>query len=353
MSSERISIFLTGATGYIGGAFLQRFLEHPKASTFDITALVRKAEKAKLLESKVPIKVVVGSLEELEKLTELVENSHVVVHTADAYGEAALKAINAGLKRRHEKLGDTPIFIHTSGAAVLADDARGEYASSTIVSDTDQAALDAIPPSAPHRTVDLLAISADTEGYARSYVVFPSLIYGIAHGPLFDAGISHNQTVATPLLSSTFLQRGHAGIVGKGANFWGVVHIDDVAEFYYLLFDVALHNPSKLGHGREGYYFIEAGEASTFELSKAIGDALVSLGRIQDAEPTVFTPEERQKYFGGDYVAFLLFANTRLRADRGRSDLGWQPKYTPEDLTKSIREDVELTLKKQEAVASG
>lgn len=76
-------------TGYIGGAFLQRLLEHPKASTFDITALVRKAEKAKLLESKVPIKVVVGSLEELEKLSELAENSHVVVHTVGSRGQGS------------------------------------------------------------------------------------------------------------------------------------------------------------------------------------------------------------------------------------------------------------------------
>ena len=33
-------------TGYIGGSVLSRLLEHPSASTFDITVLVRSEEKA-------------------------------------------------------------------------------------------------------------------------------------------------------------------------------------------------------------------------------------------------------------------------------------------------------------------
>ena len=33
-------------------------------------------------------------------------------HQADADDEPAMKAILAGMKKRHEKTGDTPILIH-------------------------------------------------------------------------------------------------------------------------------------------------------------------------------------------------------------------------------------------------
>lgn len=67
--------------GYIGGAVLQLILQHPKASTFAITALVRDPAKAQLLESKFGVKSVVGSLQGFDKLAELAENAHIVVHT--------------------------------------------------------------------------------------------------------------------------------------------------------------------------------------------------------------------------------------------------------------------------------
>ena len=41
-----LNIFITGATGYIGGAVLGHLLEHPERDTFRITALVRDAKKA-------------------------------------------------------------------------------------------------------------------------------------------------------------------------------------------------------------------------------------------------------------------------------------------------------------------
>lgn len=76
------SIHSLAHIGYIGGSVLQRILEHPKASTFDITALVRNADKAKLLEATLPqVKTVVGALQDLDKLTELSAQSHVVIHT--------------------------------------------------------------------------------------------------------------------------------------------------------------------------------------------------------------------------------------------------------------------------------
>ena len=107
------------------------------------------------------------------------------------------------------------------------DDARGEFTSSTITSDLDVAALDALPPSALHHSVDLLAVKADTEGYARVYLLVPGTIFGVGHGPLYEASISHSRSMQIPGLANIFVKRGRAGVVGEGANVWPAVHIDD------------------------------------------------------------------------------------------------------------------------------
>nr|VWO96435.1 Alpha-aminoadipate reductase [Ganoderma boninense] len=81
--SGKTPIFFIGATGFIGGAVLQAILAHPKANTFEITALVRAEAKAKALESTLGIKTVIGSLQDYALLTENAENAHVVFQIAD------------------------------------------------------------------------------------------------------------------------------------------------------------------------------------------------------------------------------------------------------------------------------
>lgn len=70
-----------------------------------------------------------------------------------------------------------------------------------------------------------------------------------------------------------------------------------VADLYIVLFDSIRKNPKGTGHGREGFYFGENGEHSLYEVGKALGQALVDLGRATEAEPTTFTKEEIGKYF--------------------------------------------------------
>ncbi|KAI0661778.1 NAD-P-binding protein [Cubamyces menziesii] len=348
MSANKTPIFLTGATGYIGGAVLERLLRHPSANTFDITVLVRNVEKAKILESKFPVKVVVGTHQDLDKLENLAENSHVVFHCADADDLPAAKAILSGLRKRHAKLGDLPILIHTSGTGVLTDDARGMHITETIYSDLNVEQIKSIPPTAFHRNVDLTIIEADQEGYVRSHIILPSTIYGIAKGPLFDAGVSNPHSIQIPLLIKASLARKQAGMVGEGKALWPDVHIDDVADLYIVLFDSIVSNPDKTGHGWEGFYFGENGEHSWYQISRAIGEALVELGISQDPEPTAFSREELIKYFGSEQMGNYAGSNSRCRADRGRS-IGWKPTRTSEDMIKSIKPEVEAYLKKQQA----
>ena len=58
---------------------LQVILGHPKANTFEITALVRAEAKAKALESTLGIKTVIGSLQDYALLTENAAKAHLVL----------------------------------------------------------------------------------------------------------------------------------------------------------------------------------------------------------------------------------------------------------------------------------
>lgn len=49
-------------------------------------------------------------------------------------------------------------------SGVLSDDAQGIYASDKIYSDLDIKMLESLPPSAPHREVDLAIVSASDQG---------------------------------------------------------------------------------------------------------------------------------------------------------------------------------------------
>ena len=64
--------------GFVGGSVLQAILAHPKANTFEITALVRSEAKAHALESTLGIKTVIGSLQDYALLTENAAKAHLV-----------------------------------------------------------------------------------------------------------------------------------------------------------------------------------------------------------------------------------------------------------------------------------
>ncbi|KAH9903079.1 NAD-P-binding protein [Cubamyces lactineus] len=302
--SPKTSIFITGATGYIGGTVLQRLFTHTNAANFDITTFVRNADKAKVLETQFGVKTVLGSFQDLDKLADLAANAQITINIASISScdnVEATQAILRGLKQRHHKTGELPHFIHTSGTAEFADNARGEFASETVYSDLDIPAIEAFPPSAPHRPVDLLVVAADAEGgYARTHIIMPSIVYGIATGPLVDAGIANPHTTMVPIFVRTALSRGSVGIMGKGLSVWPIVHVDDVADAYIRMLDAILRDPVGISHGREGYFFLEGGELAIREVLQPVANTLFALGCISTRELVPYAPGEAGKYLFND-----------------------------------------------------
>ncbi|RPD68433.1 NAD-P-binding protein [Lentinus tigrinus ALCF2SS1-7] len=351
---SKVPVLFLGATGYLGGAFLSHILTTEfLREKLEITVLVRSPEKAHRLESEYKVKACIGSLEDTDKVEQLAEQAHVVCSLANADHIDMTRAILRGLKKRHEKLQDRPVVMHTSGTGVLIDPRYilGNHITEDIYSDLDVEKLAAIPPQAIHRPIDLLFLDADKEGYIRLVLVLPSLVYGTPSGVLSQTGIANKHSSGIPGLIRAAIERKRAGLIGAGQAIWNHVHIDDLVDLYALIATKLLTEPDKVGLGREGYYFAENGEYLHYDLTMAISKALFGLGAVESEEPVRFLTEEdvqagalKERYLGASGT------NSRARAERGRL-LGWTPKKTIEDLWASIKPEAESIIQEMRGSA--
>ncbi|KAF8623651.1 hypothetical protein AX17_007350 [Amanita inopinata Kibby_2008] len=335
-------LLFTGATGYIGSSALSAFLEHPDHKNFDITVLVRNAEKGEKLKT-LGINVVIGSHLDGPLFEKLCSETDYLIAAADSdHPDAASNALR-GLKKRFEATGVPPVFIHTSGTGVLADNAMGAFKSDVIWHDDDPDQIETLEPTALHRDVELMVLDADKQGYAKVYIISPPTIWGQPTHKVAQLGSTHRHSHQIPLLIRTSLARGNGGIINDAKNVWDNVNTDELGLLYTGVFDASIRNPDA-GHGRDGIYFARADEYQWSDLSKAVAQALYDLGKGKSPEPTKFTQEELESYFG--FVQRFLGCNSRSSAKRALST-GWNPKKTTKDMLASIKAEVEAILASQ------
>lgn len=285
------TLFLTGATGYIGGSVALRLAE----AGHRVRGLVRSAEAAAFLDAR-GMEPVLGSLDDTALLTREARCSDGVVHTASADHAPSVHALIAGLA------GSSKPFVHTSGASVVGDDARGQVPSGPVFDEDTPFAVD--PRKQARRDIDLCVLAAATHG-VRSAVICPSLVYGVGHG------LKRN-SVQIPFLVANARAQGEVQIVGQGLNVWSNVHLDDLVALYLLVLDQAPPG---------AFYFAENGEASFGDLGAAIATRL-GLPGVVSLDPVVAA--ER---WGVPRACFSLGSNSRVRAVRARRELGWAPRH--------------------------
>ncbi|KAJ8074285.1 hypothetical protein PM082_012595 [Marasmius tenuissimus] len=299
-SQAKLVVLITGATGYVGCSVLYRLLNLPDAqSKYELRTVVRNAEKAEKLRE-FGVKTIIGSHSDVDLMARESKEADVILTAGDCDDLNVVEGITKGMKKHFEATGTRPILIHSSGAGVISDPALGEYTSDTIFDDTNLAQLESIPHDAPHRPVELKIINADEEGYAKTYIVAAGIIYGVARHPLVVPGISNPRSLFFRLLVPTAIKRGNGIAIGKGENTWLIVSIDEVADFYELLFKSVLDQSrlKEVPHGKEGYFFLGAEEIKTYRYYNDVSRILFDLGKAESAQPTQFTLEEAEKYFG-------------------------------------------------------
>ncbi|KAF1978605.1 NAD(P)-binding protein [Bimuria novae-zelandiae CBS 107.79] len=328
-----VKIFITGATGYIGGDTLyELYNKHPD---HEYTAMVRTPEKGEQVTSKFPkVRVVQGDNDSTDVLKEESSNADIVIHTADASDNVnAAKAIAAGLAAGHSK-SNPGYWLHTSGTGILTyfDTRDGKLGESSDKVFNDLEGVDELihlPSEAFHRNVDEIVLDCGISNadVVKTAIVCPPTIYGDGRGPSLTRGRQIYE------LAKLTLQRGTAPILGAGLARWNNIHITDLSRAFILLVEAAAsHNGSPDLWGAHGYYFTENGEHYWADLSRKIAESAASQGFISSAQMEVLDEKTAKHVAGFESLSWGL--NSRGEARRLRKLLGWKP------VERSIEEEI-------------
>lgn len=299
-----MEVFITGASGYIGGSVACAALRQGHK----VRGLTRSISSAKQLAA-CGIAPVIGGLDNSALLAAEASKADIVINAANADHREAAEALISGLR------GTGKTLIHTSGASIVGDDARGEFCSESIYSEDTPLLVHTRKKA--RRDIDLFVLGA-TELDIRTSVIVPSLVYGEGSG-------LKKHSIQVPFLARNALEVGAVQIVGKGLNTWSNVHIEDLVDLYIL---VAQKAPAG------SLYFAESAECSFCNLATALAKRL-NLPQIENLDAGVAT--ER---WGAARALFTFGSNCRVRASRARNELGWTPVH--QSLEKWILSETDL-----------
>jgi len=336
-----VKIFITGATGYIGGdALYTLYNAHPE---YEFTAIVRNSDNGALVAAAYPkIRLVYGTMDDASVLEEESAKADIVIHTADSSDNLpAAQAISKGLACHPPS--HPGFWLHTSGTAILIDPVTRDttFGEPPILPPYDDlegvSALTSLPDAALHRAIDkvVLATATDHASTVKTAILCPSTIYGRGRGP------GNHRSRQVPKLTAATIKRGKAPILGRGLSEWDHVHVADVSDVFVRLVEKAVADP--LGGeaeiwGPRGYFLVEAGSHVWGDVARGIGKAAREKGYISKEGEVTETIEQVQAkdLFGSEELTWAT--NSKGVAKRARKYLGWQPKG------KSLEEEIPNTV---------
>lgn len=284
-----MKIFITGATGYIGGSVAVKLL----AAGHQVIGLTRSQDKAQKLQE-IGIEPLIGTLTSNELLIEVARNCDGIINAADSDNPWVVTTILPAIA------GSGKLFIQTSGSSIVGDKAAGNKSELVFHEDTP---LQPLTEKALRVAIDKLVLAASQKG-VRSVVLCNSLIYGQGHG-------IHSDSIQIPGLIELAKKSGVARCIGKGENIWSHVHIDDVAQLYLLAMEKAPPG---------SFFYVENGETSMKVVVEAISRMLGIGGKTES-----MTISEAIAQWGAEAAHFAFGSNSRVRSNKARKILDWNP----------------------------
>jgi len=278
-------VFVTGATGYLGSAITARLAR----GGFEVRALTRGSDRTREVEA-LGARAVIGDLDEPERLVAEMKNCDIVVHVAsddtdaEAGDQAALEIIRTAAQD-----GRVRRLLYTSGVWVHGD-TRGAIADET----APLAAAERVRwrPAHEQAALDLAEVEV------AAIVLRPGMVYG-GLGGTFGGWLREareHRTITYP---------------GDGAQRWGLVHRDDMADAYALALE---HS-----RGGERYLLVDESRLTVREMAEALAGAAGARAISEDRRAVV----ER---LGTKGAALLM--DQQFTAARARRELGWVPRHT-------------------------
>jgi len=283
-----MKVFVTGATGYVGGSVATRLLQAGHA----VIGLARSDAAAASLKKR-GIEPLSGDLNGYTPVVAAAKRVDAVVNAANSDNPFVAHALLTALA------GSGKTLIQTSGSSVISTYDNGEPGERVFHEDSPFVPA---PEKAMRVAIDRSVLAAAQNG-VRSIVIRPALIYG--RGIEVDAASVH-----VPKLIDAARKAGVPRHVGRGLNVWSNVHIADVAELFLLALTDA---PAG------ALFYCANAEASMKSVAQSIGRMLGLGDQTQD-----WPIGEAVDGLGpGAHLSFG--SNSRVRADKARKVLGWQP----------------------------
>ena len=284
-------VFITGATGYIGGSVAKRLVDEG----FTVTGLCRSEEKASGLEA-LGITPVLGSLDDSKVLSQAASAADIIINAASSDHRAAVEAMIPAL------YGTKKVFIQNSGSSIVSSKGTGERSNDVFDEDT---VYDPVVEKKERVALDETVLDSSDNG-VHALVVCPCLIYGQGLG-------LEKESAQVPLLVRHAINSGESVRIGKGENIWSSVHIEDLVDLYIML----VKNPPEPGT----FLFAENGEVEFKDIAEEIRKSLELSQPVK-----VWTPEEATQIWGAGMALFAIASNSRIRSKRAKA-FGWSPKY--------------------------
>lgn len=284
MSKHRV--FVTGATGYLGGAIAARLVR----AGHEVSGLTRDLASVAPLEA-AGVRPVVGDLADAESWLGVLQNCDSAVHAAFDASTGASEADHHALEAFRVAALDGRLrrVLYTSGTWVNGP--------------TDGQVLDETAAVRPLEISQWRAaheeIALDLAAHeVAALVLRPGMVYGEGRG-ILGAWFAEAQRTKTVTYA------------GDGSQHWPMVHRDDVAEAYAL----ALED----GTGGQRYLLCDESRYTVRQLAEAAAAAAGATARALPAEEVVRT----QGVFGKALLNDAMFTSARARRE-----LGWVPRHT-------------------------
>ncbi len=266
-----MNIFITGASGYIGGAVAAAL----RNANHDVAALVRPEADTKHLRD-LGVTLIGGELESLPSLRDQLAGYDAFIHTAQARPNTVV-ADRAAIDTFAALPGH---FLFTSGVWVVGNDLSADE--STAVDHP----LPIVGWRVPHEELVLAAGGA---------VLRPGCVYGGRQSLCADWFAAAEQKRATTL-------------VGDGRNHWAMVDLHELADLYVRSIE---QKATGVLHG------IDDTHATLEECVHAVGpDVAIELVPLEIARATM-----------GPF-ADALAVDQRILSNQTRERTGWNPQRT-------------------------
>ncbi|KAF4949163.1 hypothetical protein FGADI_9079 [Fusarium gaditjirri] len=309
------SVFLTGASGYVGGQLLRELTQaHPE---YTIATLVRDANAAETITKAYPeVRTVVGDLDDSALVEQEASQASVVLSYLVQISGASLLPV---------KDLSSPSFKPGEPSSEVWDDLDGVSSIQDLIRSHDSRVVDNY----------ILKIAKETPSI-KTALVLPPIIYGKGQGPV------KQRSVQIPALSKVAIERGHAVRAGRGLAAWTNVHVADLARLFILLAEKGAKGSEDTNvWGEKGIYLPGVGELTWADISDRVAKAAKDQGLIDTLDvEELYKPEVDTALPAG---SVFFGSNARSKPRRATEVLGWKPKETglDEEIPRAVAEEAE------------